>query len=64
MFVVRKPSIGEIIATSANQIEPLKSLGGTKILYYIFTRLPFPLAVLKGGLGMRRLALKLYSLLH
>ena len=39
-FVVRKPSTGEIIATSANQI----------MLYYI----PFPVGGLKwGGLGSR-----------
>ena len=34
-FVVRKPSPGEIIATSANQIVPPKFHGGTKMLYYI-----------------------------
>ena len=50
MFVVRKPSTGEIIATSANQIVPLKFLGPTKMLYYIH-QTPFPLAVLKGGGG-------------
>ena len=33
--MVMKPSIGEIIATSANQIVLLKFLGGTKMLYYI-----------------------------
>ena len=53
-FVVRKPSTGEIIATSANQIVPLKFLGLTKMLYYIH-QTPFPLVVLKGGLGMRLL---------
>ena len=51
-FAVRKPSTGEIIATSANQIVPPKSAGPTTMLYYI-TRPPFPLAVLKGGLGTR-----------
>ena len=34
-FAVRKPSTGEIIATSANQIVLPKYLGGTKMLYYI-----------------------------
>ena len=34
-FVVRKPSTGEIIATSANQIVPLEFLEGTIMLYYI-----------------------------
>ena len=48
-FAVRKPSTGEIIATSANQIVPPKFLGPTKILYYIH-QTPFPLAVLKGDL--------------
>ena len=33
-FVVRNPSTGEIVATSANQIVPLKFHRGTK-LYYI-----------------------------
>ena len=44
-------TIGEIIGTSANQIVQLKFLGGTK-MYYIH-QTPLPLAVLKGGLGMR-----------
>ena len=39
-FAVRKPSTGEIIATSANQIA----------LHYIH-QTPFPLTVLKGGGG-------------
>ena len=34
-FAVRKPSTGEIIATSANQIVPTKFRGPTKMLYYI-----------------------------
>ena len=34
-FAVRKPSTGEIIAKSANQIVPPKFRGGTKILHYI-----------------------------
>ena len=51
-FAVRKPSTGEIIATSANQIVPLKFCGPTKMLYYIH-QTPVPLAVLKGGLGTR-----------
>ena len=33
-FAVRKPSTGEIIATSVNQIVPPKFRGPTKILYY------------------------------
>ena len=33
-FAVRKPSKGEIIATSVNQIVPLKFRGPTNILYY------------------------------
>ena len=44
--MVRKPSTGEIIATSANQIVPLKFRGGTPDS-------PFPLGGLKGGLGSR-----------
>ena len=52
-FAVRKPSTGEIIGTSANQIVPPEISGGpTKILYYIH-QTPFPLAVLKGSLGLR-----------
>ena len=50
-FVVRKPSKGEIIATSANQIVPTEILPDLQKCYTIFTRPPFPLAVLKGGLG-------------
>ena len=34
-YVVGKPSTGEIIATSVNQIVPLKFHGSTKMLYYI-----------------------------
>ena len=34
-FAVRKPSTGEIIATSANLIVPPKFRGPTKMLYYI-----------------------------
>ena len=44
-FAVRKPSTGEIIDKSANQIVPPKFRGGTKMLYYIH------LGGLKGGLG-------------
>ena len=51
-FAVRKPSTGEIIATSASQIVPSKFRGPTKCCT-MFTRPPFPLAVLKGGLGRR-----------
>ena len=41
----RKPSTGEIIATSANQILPAKFLGGTKMLYYIHQTLVFSWSV-------------------
>ena len=34
-FAVSKPSTGEIVATSANQIVPPKFRGPTKMLYYI-----------------------------
>ena len=34
-FAVRKPSTGEIIAKSANQIVPPKFRGGAKVLYCI-----------------------------
>ena len=51
-FVVRKPSTGEIIATSPNQIVLPKFLRGTKMLHYT-RQTPFPLGVLKGGLGTR-----------
>ena len=51
-FALRKPSTGKIIATSANQIVPPKFCEVQKCCT-IFTRAPFPLAVLKGGLGMR-----------
>ena len=47
---VRKPSSGEIIDTSANQIVPPKFRGPTKMLYYIH-QTPFPIAVLKGVWG-------------
>ena len=48
-------STGEIIATSANQIVLPKLCRPTKMLYYIHHAdpAPFPLAVLKGGLGTR-----------
>ena len=49
-FAVRKPSTGEIIATSANQIVPPKFRRTYK---NVVTRPPFPLAVLKRGLGTR-----------
>ena len=50
MFVVRKPSTGEIIATSANQIVPPKFLGGTKMLYYIH-QAPLSSWSVEGGSG-------------
>ena len=59
-FAVRKPSTGEIIAKSANQIVPPKFRGGTKFCT-IFTRPPFPLGGLKGGLGTRLLSVMLES---
>ena len=49
-FAVRKPSTGEIIATSANQIVPLKFRGPTKMLYYIHQTPPFLFSV-EGGSG-------------
>ena len=51
-FMVRKPSTGEIIATSANQIVLPKILRGTKMWHYIH-QTHFPLGGLKGGLGSR-----------
>ena len=50
-FAVRKPNTGGIIATSANQIVPLKFRRPTKMYYIHQTSLSF--SVLKGGLGMR-----------
>ena len=64
-FVVRKPSTGEIIATSANQIVPRNSADLQKCCT-IFTRPPppFPLAVLKGTrLGTSLLILWILTLL-
>ena len=59
-FGVRKPSTGEIIATSANQIVPLKFRRPTKMLYYIH-QTPLSFSVLKGDLGTRlHLALSMY----
>ena len=52
-FVVRKPSTGEIIGTSAKQIVPPEIPADLQKCSTIFTRPPFPLAVLKGGLGTR-----------
>ena len=49
-FAVRKPSTGEIIATSANQIVPLKFHGPTKILYYIH-QTPLSSSSVEGGSG-------------
>ena len=37
MFAVRKPSKGEIIGTSANQIVPPKFHGGLKMLYHLIS---------------------------
>ena len=53
MFAVRKPSIGEIIATSANQIVLLKFHWTYKNVVLYSPDTPFPLAVLKEGLGTR-----------
>ena len=47
-FAVRKPSIGEIIATSANQIVPPKFCGPTKMLYYIH-QTPLSSCSVEGG---------------
>ena len=49
-FAVRKPSTGEIIATSANQIVPLKFPGPTKMLYYIH-QTPLSSCNVEGGSG-------------
>ena len=51
MVCGKEAQYSEIIATSANQIVPPKFRGPTKCT--IFTRPPFPIAVLKGGLGTR-----------
>ena len=50
-FAVRKPSTGEIIATSANQIVPPKFRGPTKMLYYIHQTPPFVLQCWRGVWG-------------
>ena len=52
-FVVRKPSIGEIIAKSANQIVLPKFYGGTKMYYIHQTLLSSWRVEGGGGLGMR-----------
>ena len=52
MVCGKEASTGGIIATSANQIVPPKFRGPTKCCT-IFTRPPFPFAVLNGGLGTR-----------
>ena len=49
-FEVRKPSTGEIIATSANQIVPPKFRGPTKMLYYIH-QTPLSSCSVEGGSG-------------
>ena len=49
-FVVRKPSAGEIIATSANQIVPRKFHGRAKMLYYIH-QIPLSYCSVEGGSG-------------
>ena len=53
-FVVRKPSTGEIIATSANQIVLLKFRGDTKMLYHNGAGRPIQPAPhsVKGDLGL------------
>ena len=51
-FVVRKPSTGEMIALSANQIVPPKFCGGTKMLYYIH-QTPLSSWSVEGVLGTR-----------
>ena len=48
-FVVRRPSTGEMIATSANQVVPPKFIGGTKILYYIHQTPPLSSWRVEGG---------------
>ena len=49
-FAVRKPSTGEIIATSASQIVPSKFPWTYKNVVLCS---PFPLGALKGDLGRR-----------
>jgi len=49
-FAARKPSAGEIIATSAIQIVPLKFHGPTKMLYYIH-QTPLSSCSVEGGSG-------------
>ena len=49
-FAVRKPSTGEIIATSANQIVLPKFCGPTKMLYYIH-QTPLSSCSVEGGSG-------------
>ena len=58
-FTVRKPSTGEIIATSANQIVPPKFRLRYKNVALYSPDPPFLLEVLKGGLGTR-----LYTAMH
>ena len=48
-FAVRKPCIGEIIATSANQMFRRNSGGPTKMLYYIHHYISS--CSVEGGLG-------------
>ena len=48
-FAIRKPSTGEIIATSANQIVPPKFRGPTK-MYYIH-QTPLSSCSVEGGSG-------------
>ena len=49
-FAVRKPSAGNIIAISANQIVPPKFRGPTKMLYYIH-QTPLSSCSVEGGSG-------------
>ena len=51
MVCGKKPSIGEIIATSVNQIVPLKIPWTYKNVVLYSTRSPIPLGWLKGGFG-------------
>ena len=54
MVVIRKPSPGEIIATSANKIV-LQKCGGAKIYILYSPDPPFLYGGLEGDLGLRLL---------
>ena len=53
MVCGKEAQYSEIIATSANQILPPEILPKVQKCCSVFTRPPFPLGGLKGGLGTR-----------